>query len=65
MSDKPFYIHLDEWFDWFKENRRLLGFTAYLYNLISNNPREDSFMDIGYDRITSDAMNYFTSRGIV
>lgn len=65
MSDKPFYAHLDEWLDWFKENRYLLGFTAYLYNLISNDTREDPFMDTRFDRITSDVMDYFTSRGIV
>ena len=65
MSDKPFYAHLDEWLDWFKENRHLLGFTPYLYNLISNDPRKDPFMDTGFDRITTDSMNYFTSHGIV
>ena len=64
MCDKPLHVHLDKWLDWFEENHRNFGFSAYLPSLVNNNLREHLFMNHEFDRITADAQEYFSSRGI-
>lgn len=63
MSDKPFYTHLDKWLEQFR-NQDAQGFSSYLYDMVKSDPRQHSFMDQEFAGITSDILNYFSSRGI-
>ena len=66
LSDTPFHVHLDEWIEWKAavRNNDKLPFSTYLYSLLTENPRDNTFFDQEFDRIHSDIMTYFTERGV-
>ena len=64
LSDIPFHVHLDEWIAQFNPEKSVRGFSAYLYPLIQKNVCENTFMNEKFNRLMSDLMDYFTSRGL-
>ena len=64
LRNRPFHVHLNEWIAQFNPEKSVRGFSAYLYPLIQSESCEDSFMNQKYNRLMSDVMNYFSSRGL-
>ncbi len=64
LSNRPFHVHLDEWIAQFNPEKYVRGFSAYLYPLMQRDTRENSFMHQKFNRLMSDLMDYFISRGL-
>ena len=66
LSDTPFHVHLDDWMQWrasLRSNEKL-SFSSFLYPLLKENPRDNTFFDQKFNRIQTDLMNYFSERGV-
>ena len=63
MSDKLFHTHLDKWLKRFQD-QDAQGFSLYLYDLMKTDPRQHSFMNQEFARITSEILDYFSSLGV-
>ena len=66
LSDTPFHAYLDKWLEWKASVRSndKLSFSTYLYPLLKENPRDNTFYDQEFNRIQTDLMNYFSERGV-
>ena len=64
IHDKPPYIRLDEWLGFFENNYRRVSFTSYMHDLINKEPRNNQFMDQGFDRIAKEGQQFLLSKGI-
>ena len=66
LSDTPFHVHLDKWIKWRAEvkSNEKLSFSSFLFPLLRENPRENTFFDQKFNEIHSEMMTYFTERGL-
>lgn len=64
IQNKPLYIRLDEWLDFFVNNNRRFGFNAYLHNVINKEDRSNQFMDDGFADIVSVGRQFLVTHGI-
>ena len=66
LSEAPFHIHLDKWIEWRTEieSNEKLSFSSFLFPLLTENPRENTFFDQKFNEIHSEMMTYFTERGL-
>lgn len=63
LYDKPFHVHLETWLQDFKRDE-YFSFNQYLWSLMENEPRENSFVDTEFERIVSDMEAFFSSHGL-
>ena len=66
LSDTPFHAHLDKWIEWRTEvkGNEKLSFSSFLFSLLKEAPRENTFFDQRFNEIHSEMMTYFTERGV-
>ena len=66
LSETPFHVHLDKWIEWRTEveSNEKLSFTSFLFPLLQENPRENTFFNQKFNEIHSEMMTYFTERGL-
>ena len=64
LSNRPFYVYLDEWIAQYNPDKSNRGFSAYLYPLIQRDVREDTFIDQKFNQLMSEVMDYFSARGL-
>ena len=66
LSDIPFHVHLGKWIEWRTEveSNEKLSFSSFLFPLLKEDPRENTFFDQRFNEIRSEMMTYFTDRGV-
>lgn len=66
FSETPFHAHLDKWLKWRSEvkSNEKLSFSSFLFSLLKEAPRENTFFDRKFNQIHAEIMEYFTERGV-
>ena len=66
LNDIPFHVHLEDWMQWRKSVRSndKLSFSSFLYPLLIEDPRDNTFIDEKFNQINAEIMDYFTERGV-
>ena len=67
LNETPFHAHLDKWIKWRTEvkSNEKLSFSSFLFSLLKEAPRENTFFDQKFNQIHAEIMGYFTERGVV
>ena len=64
LYDTPLHEHLDSWITQVFCRNEFLPFSEYLRSLSAKKTRRNAFINQEIDRIHSDMLEYFTSRGV-